>query len=232
MNSLEYLTGVNMLNIEDRIAVVVGGSGGIGAAASVLLAKAGANVAVLYSRDRPAALKICCKIERLGKSSLALRCRVEQVAECKFAISRILRHFGRIDILVNSGGIWEKGEIGSMSLAGWNKTIAINLTGTFNMCNLIARVMKSQRFGRIVNISSTAGQRGEPFHSQYAASKGGIIAFTKSIAVELIPYGIRVNCIAPGWVRTDMVANILRSGKKEAEILRTIPRRFIALPEE
>jgi len=222
----------NSIDIKDRVAVVTGGSRGIGAAASILLAKAGANIAVLYSKDRSAALNTCREIRGLGKSAIAIRCRVQNYAECKSVISRILKHFGRIDILVNSAGIWEEGKIGSIRPGDWSRTIAINLTGTFNMCNLVVPAMKAQQFGRIINISSTAGQRGEPYHSHYAASKGGIIAFTKSIAVELIPHGIRVNCVAPGWVQTDMVAHALRSQKQKSEIVRSIPRGAIASPQE
>ncbi len=188
-----------MLDIEDRVAVVTGGSRGIGAAASILLAKAGADVAVLYSKDRAAATQTCRKIRALGRSAQPIRCRVQSYPDCKSAISAVLKKFGRIDILVNFAGIWEEGKVGSMSPAHWSRTIAINLTGTFNMCNLIVPRMKARQFGRIINLSSTAGQRREADHSAYAASKGGIISFTKSIAVELIPYGIRVNCVAPGW---------------------------------
>jgi 3-oxoacyl-[acyl-carrier protein] reductase len=221
-----------MLDIEGRIAMVTGGSRGIGAAASILLAKAGADIAVLYMENRSAALTTCREIRRFGRSAIAVRCLVEDYVQCKSAISKVLKQFGRIDILVNSAGVWEEGRIGSMKPADWRKTIDINLTGTFNMCNLIAPVMKSQAFGRIVNISSTAGQRGEPGHSHYAASKAGVIAFTKSIAVELITDGVRVNCVAPGWVDTDMVAHVVRSGKNRREILESIPRGRIASPDE
>jgi 3-oxoacyl-[acyl-carrier protein] reductase len=220
------------LDIKDRVAVITGASRGIGAAAAILMAKAGADVAVLYSKDRAAAAGTCRKILALGRYAEAIRCRVEKYGECRSTIAGILRNFGRIDILVNSAGIWEKGKIGSMSPAHWSRTIAINLTGTFNMCNLIVPGMKASQFGRIVNLSSTAGQRGEADHSAYAASKGGIISFTKSIAVELIRDGIRVNCVAPGWVRTDMVAHVMRSKKLEREILRSIPRAKIGSAEE
>ena len=221
-----------MLDIKDRIAVVTGGSRGIGAAASILLAKAGADVAVLYAADRAAAVRTCRKIQALGRSAEPFRCRVQNYQECKAVTSSILKKFGRIDILVNSAGIWEEGKIGSMSPAHWSRTIAINLTGTFNMCNLIVPKMKARQFGRIINLSSTAGQRGEADHSAYAASKGGIISFTKSIAVELIPFGIRANCVAPGWVRTDMVSHVMRSKKQEGAILNTIPRGRIGTPAE
>jgi 3-oxoacyl-[acyl-carrier protein] reductase len=222
----------NMLDLRDRVAVITGASRGIGSAASVLMAKAGADVAVLYSKDRNAALTTCSKIQAHGRSAVAIRCRVENYSECRSALSRVSRELGRIDILVNSAGIWEEGMIGSMTSRHWNRTLAINLTGTFNMCNLVVPKMKAQKFGRIVNLSSTAGQRGEPEHSAYAASKGGIIAFTKSIAVELIRYGIRVNCVAPGWVRTDMVAHVMRSKKLERAILSQIPRGTIGSAAE
>src|SRR5258707_11382290 len=114
----------------------------------------------------------------------------------------------------------------------WKRTIEIDLTGTFSMCPLVAPIMKKQRYGRIINISSTAGQRGEAYHSHYAASKGGIIAFTKSIAVELIRSGIRVNCVAPGWVRTDMVSHVLDKASEKREILRSIPRGVLGSPDE
>src|SRR6266852_1013310 len=209
-----------MLDIKGRNAMVTGGSRGIGRAASILLAKAGANVAVLYEKDRMAALAVCEEIQRQGNRAAAFRCRVQDYRECKSATARVLKEFRRIDILVNSAGIWEGGAIGSISPADWNRTISINLTGTFNLCNLVAPLMKAHHFGRIINVSSTAGQRGEPRHSHYAASKGGIIAFTKSIAVELIPFGIRVNCVAPGWVRTGMVTRVVRLRAQEREIRR------------
>ena len=119
-----------------------------------------------------------------------------------------------------------------MSSKQWEKTIAINLTGVFNMCNVVTPIMKGQRYGRIINVSSTAGQRGEPLHSHYAASKGGVIAFTKSIAPELIRSGIWVNCVAPGWVDTEMISHVYKSTAGRNEIDKSIPRGRIATPLE
>ncbi len=221
-----------MLDIEGKVAVVTGGSRGIGGAAAISLAKAGANVAILYSKRRREALDAVAKMESLGVAALAVACPMQNHADCRLAVARIMKKMGRIDILVNGAGIWERGGIDSLTPEMWAKTIGINLTGAFNMCNLIVPHMKRRHFGRIVNVSSTAGQRGEAYHSHYAASKGGIIAFTKSIAVELVRHGIRVNCVAPGWVRTEMVSHVFKKPREKREILRTIPRGVLATPEE
>ncbi|MBI3365123.1 MAG: SDR family oxidoreductase, partial [Ignavibacteriae bacterium] len=189
-----------MINLTGRYALVTGGSRGIGAATAVMLAEAGANVAITYSTDVTAARSVVDKIRMIGRLASAFRCRVDRYSDCQGLAFKVLKRHGRIDILVNNAGIWEEGTIGKMSHADWQKTVDINLTGTFNMCNVIVPIMKRQKYGRIINVSSTAGQRGEPFHSHYAASKGGIIAFTKSIGPELIQKGIWVNCVAPGWV--------------------------------
>jgi 3-oxoacyl-[acyl-carrier protein] reductase len=119
-----------------------------------------------------------------------------------------------------------------MKPSDWDRTLRINLTSLYNMTRLVAPVMKKQKYGRIINIASTAGQRGEAFHSHYAASKGGAIAFTKSVAVELIRHGINVNCIAPGWVKTDMTAHVFRNRKMREEIINQIPRQLIATPDD
>ena len=147
-------------------------------------------------------------------------------------MKNVRNKFQRIDILVNNAGIWEYGKIGEMTPKQWQRTIEINLTGTFNMCNVVVPIMQKQKYGRIINISSTAGQRGEALHSHYAASKGGIIAFTKSLGPELIRDGIWVNCVAPGWVNTDMVSDVFKNLKETKEIVKSIPRGKVATPEE
>jgi 3-oxoacyl-[acyl-carrier protein] reductase len=133
---------------------------------------------------------------------------------------------------VNNAGIWKYGAIGKMTERQWDEMIDINMKSMFLFCNEVVPVMKKQQSGRIINIASTAGQRGEPFHSHYAASKGGMIAFTKSIGPELIPHHIHVNCVSPGWVETDMTAEELRDPRIGDEIKKVIPRGRIATPEE
>ncbi len=221
-----------MIDLRNRVALISGGSRGIGAATAELFAEAGAAVIITYSRNRTAAAALLRRIVTRGQQCMAISAKVEDFRACRRVVSSVLRKFGRIDILVNTAGIWEYGKIGAMTPAEWKKTIDINLTGTFNMCNAVIPHMKERRYGRIINVSSTAGQRGEPFHSHYAASKGGVIAFTKSIAPELIRRGIWVNCVAPGWVDTQMVAHVFSHPARKREILQTIPRGRIATPRE
>jgi 3-oxoacyl-[acyl-carrier protein] reductase len=140
--------------------------------------------------------------------------------------------FGRIDILVNNAGVWEESNVEEMSIEEWNRTINTNLTGSFLFVKFVVSHMKQNKFGRIINISSTAGQRGEPQHSHYAASKGGIISFTKSLAVELAPYGITTNCVAPGWVYTDMSNDVILEESKAQQLKDYIPLGRAAYPDE
>ncbi|MEJ2055812.1 MAG: SDR family NAD(P)-dependent oxidoreductase, partial [Calditrichaceae bacterium] len=139
--------------------------------------------------------------------------------------------FGSVDTLINNAGIWEYGKIDEMQVDQWRRTIQINLDSVYYFTNYIVKQMKEKKInGHIVNISSTAGQRGEPFYSHYAATKGAIISFTKSLATELGPDGIHVNCVAPGWVKTDMSEAAL--DKNEKDILVQIPLGFIAEAED
>jgi 3-oxoacyl-[acyl-carrier protein] reductase len=221
-----------MIDLSNQVALVTGGSRGIGAATAVMLAQAGADVAIIYRRDLHSARKILKKINDLGCNGITIRGRIENYADCNNIVKNVRNKFQRIDILVNNAGIWEYGKIGEMTPKQWQRTIEINLTGTFNMCNVVVPIMQKQKYGRIINISSTAGQRGEALHSHYAASKGGIIAFTKSLGPELIRDGIWVNCVAPGWVNTDMVSDVFKNLKETKEIVKSIARGKVGTPEE
>ncbi|MFI5251965.1 MAG: SDR family NAD(P)-dependent oxidoreductase [Bacteroidota bacterium] len=221
-----------MIELHNQVALITGGSRGIGAAAARYLGKAGARVVITYRTNKRAAESVVQNLRNSGITIHALQGSIENESDCRRICRETMKLFGRIDILVNSAGIWEYGEIGKMSVREWQKTIDINLTGTFLLCNAVVPIMKKQKYGRIINVSSTAGQRGEAFHSHYAASKGGVIALTKSLAPELIPHGIWVNCVAPGWVNTDMTADELKKPSAKKEILRTIPRKKIGTAEE
>ncbi len=221
-----------MIDLQGQAALVTGGSRGIGAATALMLARAGADVAVTFSRHPKQANQVTRKIEKIGRRAIAFHCEVEKERDCLKTADKSEKFLGRIDILVNAAGIWEFGRIGEMSLRKWARSITINLNGTFAMCNAAVPVMLRQNYGRIINVSSTAGQRGEALHSQYAASKGGIIAFTKSIAVELIPRNIWVNCVAPGWVATDLVSSVFKKPSIKKQIFQSIPRGFAASPED
>lgn len=221
-----------MINLSGQVAIVTGGSRGIGAAIAILLAEAGADIAIIYRNNIKSVKEVIKRINIIGRKAEAFSCNIENYLQCRATLKKILRIFKRIDILVNNAGIWEYGRIGDMTPKQWQKTININLNGTFHMCDIVVPHMKERKYGRIINIASTAGQRGEPYHSHYAASKGGVIAFTKSIGPELIKHKIWVNCIAPGWVMTDMVLPELENKNTRRKILQTIPHGTIAKPEE
>jgi len=221
-----------MDELKDKVVLITGGSRGIGAAIAKGFSEAGSQIAFTYRSNKRAADKCANEIRENNIECLVVAARVEEQSDVRSAISKVLRKFGKIDVLVNNAGIWKYGRIGSMALSQWEETININLKGTFLFCNEIAPIMKRQRSGKIINISSTAGQRGEPLHSHYAASKGGVIAFTKSIAVELAPFNINVNCVSPGWVTTDMTRKEMLKPASREDINRGIPRGKVALPQD
>lgn len=221
-----------MINLEGRTALVTGGSRGIGAACSLLLARAGADVAVLYHADGRSARAIAAGVEKEGRRGIIARVDVSDPASCRRAAGEAIRKFGAIDILVNSAGIWERSPVGGMTSKMWDRTISVNLGGTINMIRAVLPSMIANKSGRIINIASTAGQRGESEHSHYAASKGGVIALTKSLGAELISSGIRVNCVSPGWVDTDMVAGTLKKRGLGKKIIESIPIGRVASAED
>jgi 3-oxoacyl-[acyl-carrier protein] reductase len=221
-----------MINLRGETVLITGGSRGIGAATAEIFAKAGANVAITWAADRRAAEAVVRRIRKKGRRAEAFHLDLRDSGRCRDVAMEVISRFGTLDTLVNNAGIWEYGAVDTMTPDEWKKTIDINLTGIFNMCNAVVPYMKKRKRGRIINISSTAGQRGEAFHSHYAASKGGTIAFTKSIAAELIRDGIYVNCVAPGWVETDMTKSSINTKSVKKEIVRTIPRGKVAQPYE
>lgn len=220
-----------MINLKNRVVLVTGGSRGIGAACVEMFAKAGSDVAFTYKSDKSAADKLIAAIKGNVKvCAYSMDMESEQDIERK--IKEILSDFGRIDVLVNNAGIWKYGAADQMSLSEWDETIRTNLTGTFLVTRAVIPVMKQNRFGRIIHISSTAGQRGEAFHSHYAASKGGVISFTKSLASELGEYNITTNCVAPGWVITDMSADVFSDEEYRESVKKAIPVQRIAEAED
>ncbi len=221
-----------MISIEGRVALVTGGSRGIGAAIAKMMARAGARVAVTYAAKKKAAQRVAQEIADDGGECLIVPATADSRSRVRAATKTVLKHFGRIDILVNNAGIWKHGNIGSMTESQWDETLDVNLKGTFLFCNEVVPIMKKQKSGRIINIASTAGQRGEANYSHYAASKGGIIAFSKSIAAELARHNILVNVVSPGWVTTDMSSHVLGKRSTRREIERLIPRGRVATPED
>jgi len=220
-----------MIDLTGKSALVTGGARGIGRACCLMLARAGAAVAVNYRVESPSANLLVEEIESAGGEAFALAADVTKREDAEMLVDETVARFGSIDILVNNAGIWKSSPIEEMSDGEWDEMIGVNLTGTFNCIRAAVPPMKEARSGRIVNISSTAGQRGEAFSSHYAATKGAVISLTKSVAVELAPFGILVNCVAPGWVVTDMTRDDLLGSRRES-ILHTIPLARAATPDE
>lgn len=225
-------TETHLLGLADRVALVTGGSRGIGKAVVALFAAHGAHVAVNYVKDEEAAMTTVEMARSHGVRALAIQADVSQLNEAERLVQQTVEHFGRVDFLICNAGIWEGGPVESISEELWNKTFDINLKGTWSVCRAAVPSMKKQGFGRIVIVSSTAGQRGEAYVSNYAASKGGQISFTKSLAPELASFGINVNCVAPGWVLTDMTAKDLADEALQESITKNIPLGRAATPEE
>jgi len=194
-----------MRSFKGKTVLVTGGSRGIGAATVKLFAKMGANVSFNYNKNRASAEKLVGDLKAYNTKYYFEQCDVSNHDRVKEFVAATINKFSTIDILVNNAGIWEYGAIDSMMEKDWQRTMQINLDSVFYFTKEVVVHMKEKKItGRIIHVSSTAGQRGEAFHSHYAASKGAIISFTKSLATELGPEGIYVNCVAPGWVKTDM----------------------------
>ena len=220
------------LNLNGRVAVVTGGSRGIGKAIVELLSESGAKVVVNYIKERVAAEAVVNSITQKGREAISVQADVRKVDDGAKVIHTAIAHYDRIDILVCNAGIWEGAPVEKISEDLWDRTMEINLKGTWTVCRAAIAEMKKQRSGKIVMLTSTAGQRGEANYSNYAASKGAQIAFTKSLAEEVGAWGINVNAVAPGWVDTDMTEDALGNAAQRAEISRTIPLGRIATPDE
>lgn len=220
------------LGLAGRVALITGASRGIGKAVAEIFAQHGTHVAVNYVRDEAAASEVVSAAAQKGVKAIAIQGDISSVSEGERLVRETLEHFGRLDFLICNAGIWQGNAVEAISEELWDKTIEINLKGTWTVCRAAVPVMKDQGFGRIVIVSSTAGQRGEANVSNYAASKGGQISFTKSLAAELAPFGILVNCVAPGWVETDMNNNVFADTTRLESILKSIPLAKIGSAEE
>ncbi len=193
-----------MIDLRNKVAVITGASRGIGRAAAIMFARHGCHVVINYLNSEQAANDVAAEATASGVKAIAIRADVSRRVEAEAMIQAALKEFGRIDILVNNAGIWKEAAIDSMTEPELREMLEVNINGVFLPTTAVVPYMKVRRAGNIINIASTAGQRGEALHSHYAASKGAVISLTKSLATELAAFNIRVNCVAPGWVDTDM----------------------------
>jgi 3-oxoacyl-[acyl-carrier protein] reductase len=220
------------LTLDNKVALITGGSRGIGAAAVRMFVAAGAKVVFNYQSAQQQA-------DDLARECGAANCRAVQsdlssTQAAQELVSSAISAFGRLDILVANHGIWppEDVPIDRMSDEQWHRTIAVNLDSVFALVKHSVGQMKKQGGGHIVLVSSTAGQRGEAFHCDYAASKGALVSMVKGLSTELAPDHIHVNCVAPGWVATDMSAAALNDSPTREKVFRTIPLGRVGTPDE
>jgi 3-oxoacyl-[acyl-carrier protein] reductase len=221
-----------MISLKGRTALITGGSRGIGRATALLFAEAGSDVALSYRRREKAALEVQSEIEKRGRKCLTYQVEISQEKEVHGLVEDLIRSWGHIDILVNNAGIWTYGEMGNMDQEVWKETMDVNLDSVFYFTNAVVPYMKKQKQGWIINVASTAAVRGEAYHSHYAASKGALLALTKSLAVELAPFHIRVNGVAPGWVDTDMCTEVFSDPTFKESVRQSIPLKRIPPPED
>ncbi len=215
-------------HLKGQVAIVTGASRGIGRAVAIALATEGAKVVVNYAKSSQAADAVVAEIAEMGSEAIALQADVAQTEQVNALFSAVLEQWGRIDILVNNAGITRDTLLIRMKLEDWQAVIDLNLTGVFLCTKAASKVMLKQRSGRIINLTSVVGEMGNAGQANYSASKAGVIGFTKAIAKELASRGITVNAVAPGFITTDMTADI----KNGEEVLKMIPLGRYGQPDE
>ena len=220
-----------MFSLDNKIALVTGGGRGLGRAVALAFADAGAEVAVA-SRSREQLDEVANEIRAKGRRAFVVEADVSESESVTAMVDATRKEFGRIDILVNSAGVGWAEKLTEMSDGTWDWIIKTNLTGTFYACRAVARVMIEQGGGSIINIASVAGVKGPPGLGAYAASKAGVIAMTKVLALENVRRHLRVNVIAPGYFRTDMNSAALDDPEIGPKITGRIPMRRAGKPEE
>jgi 3-oxoacyl-[acyl-carrier protein] reductase len=218
------------MKLKDKVALVTGASRGLGKAIALQLAAEGARVTVNYMKSADQAEEVVKEVISRGGSAAAVQADITSLAEVEKMVDSLYEQFGRIDILVNNAGVTKDELLISMTPEDWDSVIKTNLGGLFNCTKAVAKYMMVQKSGRIINISSVAGERGGRGQSNYAASKGGINAFTRSVAMELAPKKITVNAVAPGVVETEMSSTVIRRAKDI--ILDAVALKRLGQPEE
>jgi 3-oxoacyl-[acyl-carrier protein] reductase len=220
----------SIMELENKVAIVTGGSIGIGAAIAIGLAKAGASVALNYRKHSEEAEAVVSKVKELGRDGLVVQADVSSFEDADKMVQTVISKFNHLDILVCNAGITRDAVIWKMTEEQWDSVMNINLKGYFNYIHAAAPIFKEQKSGKIVNIASINGLRGKFGQSNYAATKGGIIALTKTVSRELGKFNVNVNAIAPGMVLTDMMEKIPEEFKQKAAAESVLGR--LAAPED
>jgi 3-oxoacyl-[acyl-carrier protein] reductase len=218
------------MKLKDRVAIVTGGARGIGETIALTFLQEGAKVAIIDSdKERLEILKK--ETAKKHEEVMAIPCDITKSSEVNGMVDQVRREFGRIDILVNNAGIIRRGTIETVTEEDWDRVIEVNLKGTFNSCKAVAPIMKSQGYGKIVNVSSIAGKMGDITSAPgYGSSKAGVDALTKTLARQLAPYGINVNAVSPHAIETEMSAQWSKERRKE--IIASIPIGRLGKPED
>lgn len=217
----------DLQRLQGKVAIVTGASRGIGRATALSLAAEGAKVVVNYASSRESADRVVAEIEAIGSQAIALPADVSQAGQVDELVNAVMEKWGQVDVLVNNAGITRDTLLLRMKPEDWQAVIDLNLTGVFLCTRAVSKIMLKQRSGRIINITSVAGQMGNPGQANYSAAKAGVIGFTKTVAKELATRGITVNAVAPGFIATDMTADLKAEG-----ILQFIPLGRYGKPEE
>jgi 3-oxoacyl-[acyl-carrier protein] reductase len=223
-----------MISLAGKAALITGGSRGIGAAAVKLFAQAGADVVFSYNKAKDAAKQIEQEAAKHGTRVEAFKADVGRHSENKKLVEQAIARLGRLDIVVPNAGVWnvEDLPIEKMTEKQWDEMIRVNLKSVYSIIHFSVPQMIKQKSGKIIPIASTAAQRGESFHTHYGASKGGIVSFVKGLSTELARHNILVNCVAPGWVATDMSNPVINTKAGGKAIAAAIPLGRAATAEE
>ena len=218
------------MTLVGKVALVTGGSRGIGRAVALKLAENGADVAINYAGNTAAAEEVKAAIEKMGRKAMLVQGSVADTDGVQALVNQVVKELGRLDILINNAGITRDGLLMRMKEADWDAVLETNLKGVFNCSKAVMRTMMKQKSGRIVNTASVLGEMGNAGQANYAAAKAGVIGFTKSLAKEVASRGITVNAVAPGFIATDMT-KVLTDDQK-AEMARSIPLGRAGQPED
>ncbi|WP_152208083.1 3-oxoacyl-[acyl-carrier-protein] reductase [Marinobacter changyiensis] len=219
-----------MQDLKGKVAIVTGGSRGIGRHISLLLAKRGADVAINYRSRQEEADATIKELEELGVRAMAIQADLSDMTAARNLIRKVHEEWGRVDILVNNAGITRDKTMKKLTDDDWNEVLNTNLGSVYATCSEVLEIMMKQKYGRIVNITSFVGQAGNFGQANYAASKGGIIAFTKTLALETAKYNITVNAIAPGFTETEMLGQVPENIREK--IMERVPMGRFGQPEE